>query len=182
MAAGAEAAALACEIQQKLAALVDPINGQPAVKRVYRAAEVYRGPYTEAAPDLIVGYAAVTAPRGRRPSARLRRTCSTPTPRPGVATIASITRWCRASCSATGAIEAENPRLMDIGPTVLDLFGVEVPGYMDGKALGVRIRIMRSRNKHSAVPAWSRSRSLELFGIKVPGYMDGKGLGVDESE
>jgi arylsulfatase A-like enzyme len=24
---------------------------------------------------------------------------------------------------------------MDIGPTVLDMFGVTVPGYMDGKAL-----------------------------------------------
>ena len=26
---------------------------------------------------------------------------------------------------------------MDIGPTVLDMFGVEVPKYMDGKALAV---------------------------------------------
>ena len=34
-------------------------------------------------------------------------------------------------------VESENPRLMDIGPTVLDLFGVAVPGYMDGKALSV---------------------------------------------
>ena len=34
-------------------------------------------------------------------------------------------------------IDAEHPRLMDIGPTVLDLFGVEVPSYMDGKPLAV---------------------------------------------
>jgi len=26
---------------------------------------------------------------------------------------------------------------MDMGPTVLDLFGVEVPSYMDGKPLAV---------------------------------------------
>jgi arylsulfatase A-like enzyme len=26
---------------------------------------------------------------------------------------------------------------MDVGPTVLDMFGVDVPGYMDGKALAV---------------------------------------------
>ena len=26
---------------------------------------------------------------------------------------------------------------MDIGPTVLDMFGVDVPKYMDGKALKV---------------------------------------------
>jgi arylsulfatase A-like enzyme len=26
---------------------------------------------------------------------------------------------------------------MDIGPTVLDMFGVEIPGYMDGRPLAV---------------------------------------------
>jgi hypothetical protein len=30
-------------------------------------------------------------------------------------------------------VETENTRLLDIGPTVLDLFGVGVPDYMDGK-------------------------------------------------
>ena len=34
-------------------------------------------------------------------------------------------------------IEADAPRLMDLGPTILDLFGVDVPGHMDGKALQV---------------------------------------------
>ncbi len=53
---GAEAAALGREIAAKLAALTDPADQQPAVKRVYQAAEVYRGPYADAAPDLIVGY------------------------------------------------------------------------------------------------------------------------------
>ena len=35
------------------------------------------------------------------------------------------------------AIDSDNPRLLDIGPTVLDMFGVAVPEYMDGKALAV---------------------------------------------
>ena len=34
-------------------------------------------------------------------------------------------------------VETEDPRLMDIGPTVLDMFGVEVPSYMDGRPLVV---------------------------------------------
>jgi arylsulfatase A-like enzyme len=38
---------------------------------------------------------------------------------------------------ANRPVETENPRLLDIGPTVLDLFGVPVPDYMDGKALAV---------------------------------------------
>ena len=29
--------------------------------------------------------------------------------------------------------------IMDIGPTVLDLFGIGVPAYCDGKALGIKI-------------------------------------------
>ena len=34
-------------------------------------------------------------------------------------------------------VENENPRLIDIGPTVLSMFGVAVPDYMDGKVLTV---------------------------------------------
>ena len=32
-------------------------------------------------------------------------------------------------------IDADKVNIMDIGPTVLDLFGVRVPAYCDGKAL-----------------------------------------------
>ncbi|HEY2147687.1 MAG TPA: hypothetical protein VGH32_07100, partial [Pirellulales bacterium] len=34
-------------------------------------------------------------------------------------------------------IETENPRLLDIAPTVLDLFGIPKPEHMDGKVLQV---------------------------------------------
>ena len=34
-------------------------------------------------------------------------------------------------------ISDERPRLIDIGPTVLDMFGVKVPAHMDGKPLSV---------------------------------------------
>jgi arylsulfatase A-like enzyme len=34
-------------------------------------------------------------------------------------------------CNRT--IEAASPRLLDVAPTVLDLFGVPIPDYMDGK-------------------------------------------------
>jgi bisphosphoglycerate-independent phosphoglycerate mutase (AlkP superfamily) len=35
------------------------------------------------------------------------------------------------------AIAAEQPRLLDIAPTVLDLFGVPVPEHMDGRVLSI---------------------------------------------
>jgi len=38
-------------------------------------------------------------------------------------------------CNRT--IDNEHPRLIDIGPTVLEMFGVDVPGSMDGRALTI---------------------------------------------
>jgi bisphosphoglycerate-independent phosphoglycerate mutase (AlkP superfamily) len=34
-------------------------------------------------------------------------------------------------------IQADNPRLLDVGPTILQMFGVDVPDHMDGKPLTV---------------------------------------------
>ncbi|MCP4455076.1 MAG: hypothetical protein GY809_26745, partial [Planctomycetes bacterium] len=34
-------------------------------------------------------------------------------------------------------IDGHTPHLMDMGPTILDMFGVKVPAYMDGKVLTV---------------------------------------------
>jgi predicted AlkP superfamily phosphohydrolase/phosphomutase len=137
VAPGGEADRLREEIAQRLAPLIDPDTGTKAIKRVYQATKAYRGPYKDQAPDLIVGYE-----RGYRVSweAAIGRTttevfhdnvkawsgdhCVDPSIVPGVL-------FCNRP------IETENPRLLDIGPTVLDLFGVAVPDYMDGKALMV---------------------------------------------
>ncbi len=137
VAAGEEADNLREEIALRLATLIDPKTGKKGIKRVFQAVKAYRGPYKEQAPDLIVGY-----DRGYRVSwdAAIGRTskdifsdnvkawsgdhCVDPSVVPGIL-------FCNRP------IESENPRLLDIGPTVLDLFGIEVPEYMDGKALTV---------------------------------------------
>ena len=137
VAPGAEAAALCREIAEKLAVLADPENHHSAVKRVYLASEVYHGPYTEAAPDLIVGYQ-----RGYRASWETAIGQVT-----GEVFHTNAKAWSGDHCVdhslvpgvlfCNRKIETEHPRLMDIGPTVLDMFGVAVPGYMDGKPLVV---------------------------------------------
>ncbi len=134
---GAEAAQLRKEIAEKLARLNDPERGQKAIKQVYNALKVYRGPYKTEAPDLIIGYN-----RGYRASwetaigqvtdkifhdntkAWSGDHCIDHTLVPGVL-------FCNRPVST------EHPRLMDIAPTVLDMFGVAVPAYMDGKPLAV---------------------------------------------
>lgn len=53
---GEEYEALINELTHKLLAVRDPKTGQQVVAKVYRTADVYTGPYTQQAPDLIVGY------------------------------------------------------------------------------------------------------------------------------
>jgi predicted AlkP superfamily phosphohydrolase/phosphomutase len=134
---GSEADRLRREIAQRLSALVDPETGSDAIKTVYQAPNVYVGPYRDRAPDLVVGYqhgyrASWETTIGRT-TAEVFHTnrkawsgdhCIDPSLVPGVL-------FCNRP------IETENPRLMDIGPTVLNLFGVPVPAYMDGKPLAV---------------------------------------------
>ncbi|MCK4997914.1 MAG: alkaline phosphatase family protein [Anaerohalosphaera sp.] len=134
---GQEADTLRDEIAEKLSALNDPAANEPAIKNVYNALKTYKGPYKNEAPDLIVGYN-----KGYRASwetavgqvteevfhpnlkAWSGDHCIDPTLVPGVL-------FCNRP------VTDDRTRLMDIGPTVLDMFGVEVPAYMDGKALKV---------------------------------------------
>ncbi len=58
---GDEADRLREEIARRLGTLLDPATGKPAIKHVYQAPKVYRGPYKDQAPDLIVGYARAIA-------------------------------------------------------------------------------------------------------------------------
>jgi len=132
---GAEAAQLRDEIAEKLTKLTDPDRKQAAVKQVYNALKVYNGPYKNDAPDLLVGYN-----RGYRASWETA--------------VGQVTdkifhdntkAWSGDHCIdhslvpgvlfCNRPIITEQPRLMDIGPTVLDMFGVAVPKYMDGRAL-----------------------------------------------
>jgi predicted AlkP superfamily phosphohydrolase/phosphomutase len=104
---------------------------------VYQAAKAYRGPYKDQAPDLIVGYASGyrvswDAAVGRTSRAVFHDNkkawsgdhCVDPSVVPGVL-------FCN------HAIHSEQPRLLDIAPTVLELFGVPVPEHMDGRALSI---------------------------------------------
>ncbi len=132
-----EAPKLRDEIAQKLQSLRDPHRDQPAVKRVYNAWTAYSGPYREDAPDLIVGYHA-----GYRASWETAVGKVT-----GQIFHDNRKAWSGDHCIdrslvpgvlfCNRMIDDERPGLMDIGPTVLDLFGVAVPAHMDGRPLTV---------------------------------------------
>jgi predicted AlkP superfamily phosphohydrolase/phosphomutase len=133
-----EADSLRDEIATKLTILTDSAKlNQPVIKQVYNAQRVYRGPYKDEAPDLIIGYN-----KGYRVSWETA--------------IGQVTdriyhentkAWSGDHCIdrslvpgvlfCNRPIETKEPRLMDIGPTILDMFGVAVPKYMDGRPLSV---------------------------------------------
>ncbi len=134
---GEEADNLRAELTEKLTGLADPETGQVAINHVYQASKVYRGPYKGDAPDLIVGYnegyrvsweAAVGQLTDQlfhdNTKAWSGDHCIDPPLVPGV-------------LLCNRRIETEHPRLIDVGPTVLEMFGVEVPKHMDGRPLAV---------------------------------------------
>lgn len=53
---GTEQQSLIEEIRKKLLAVTDPATTQRVIAKVHTAAEVYNGPHTKHAPDLIIGY------------------------------------------------------------------------------------------------------------------------------
>ncbi|KPK74420.1 MAG: nucleotide pyrophosphatase [Phycisphaerae bacterium SM23_30] len=133
----AEARQLRKELAEKLVQLHDPQRNQRVVKQVYNALKVYQGPYKTEAPDLLVGY-----------EVGYRASWETAIGQVTEKIIHdNVKAWSGDHCIDRSLVpgvlfcnrplDAEEPRLMDIGPTVLDMFGVEVPSHMDGRPLSV---------------------------------------------
>src|SRR5438477_1158536 len=122
--------ALCRELKANLTALRDPATGEPAIREVFLTRELHSGPYADAAPELLIGYhkgfrhswdcatgSVSTQVFTDNTKSWSGDHCVDPRLVPGVF-------WCNRS------IAREDPALIDLAPTVLDLFGIEVPPYM----------------------------------------------------
>jgi len=102
---------------------------------VYATDDLYKGPYLEAAPDLIVGYnegyrvswdSVVGRVTGRvmedNAKAWSGDHCVDPVLVPGV-------------LFANRTIAAEDPGIEDLAPTALELFGLRPPAWMEGSSV-----------------------------------------------
>jgi predicted AlkP superfamily phosphohydrolase/phosphomutase len=133
---GRAARALAREMADRLETLTDDGNGgRRAVNRVVLNDEIAAGPYRENSPELIVGFA-----EGYRASWDSAK---------GVVTggiFEDNTRaWSGDHCMDPSAvpgvyisnrrINTSSPRIWDIAPTALSLFGINPPKHMDGRSL-----------------------------------------------
>ena len=133
--AGAEAKGLKRELIAKLSGLADGDRGETAILRVYATDALYRGPYLDSAPDLIVGYnqgyrvsweSAVGQVTSRviedNTKAWSGDHAVDPALVPGV-------------LFSNRPIDRDDPGLEDLAPTALELFGLDCPSWMDGKPL-----------------------------------------------
>jgi predicted AlkP superfamily phosphohydrolase/phosphomutase len=134
VASGREADELKREIIAKLSALRDA-DGATPIRTVYETASLYRGPYLEAAPDFIVGYNDGYRCSWEGAVGKIEATVLTDNPK----------AWSGDHCVdpvlvpgvlfSNRKIGANDPGIEDMAPTALNLFGVQAPAWMEGKAL-----------------------------------------------
>ena len=136
VAPGREYESLRDEIVQKLEGLRDPETGARVILKVSKREEVYHGEYFDQAPDLIVGFnegyrVSWQTALGGIPSAVIEE---------------NRRKWSGDHCSvfpglipgiflSNRAISGDAPHIMDIAPTVLDLFDLPIPHEVDGRPL-----------------------------------------------
>ncbi len=132
---GEEAQRLKDELVARLSGLRDEERSYVGIREVFDTAKLYHGPYLREAPDLLVGF---------NEGYRTSWDCAT-----GMASGPvfedNVKAWSGDHivdprlvpgvffCSEP--IDAEDPGLVDIAPTVLRLFGLEPPAHMDGRPL-----------------------------------------------
>ena len=147
-----EANAMADELAEKLTGLVDPDMNAVCIQKCYASYKIYQGPYAEDAPDLIVGYSAGwraswDGVRGiadqtifdNNEKAWSGDHCIDPELVPGVLI----------SNRKLGAGERQS-NIADMAPTMLELFGIPSPKYMDGDSLLSKGATAAAKSKSSS--------------------------------
>jgi predicted AlkP superfamily phosphohydrolase/phosphomutase len=132
---GDEARALKRELIRELDGLKDEEKNAVSINKVFDRDELPSGPYKDNCPDLIVGYNEGYRISWDSVTGKVNNTlfednikawsgdhCIDPRIVPGIL-----------FCSKK--INTNNPSIMDIAPTALELFGLQVPSHMDGVAL-----------------------------------------------
>jgi len=130
-----EAGPLCAELVRKLEGLKDDALGTAAIKRVYEREKIYRGPYKENAPDLIIGYNSGYRASWDGVTGKIT----------GEVFEDNVKAWSGDHCIdpdcvpgvffSSRKLALDSPSIMDVAPTVLDLFGLRPPAHMDGRIL-----------------------------------------------
>ncbi|MCK4430618.1 MAG: alkaline phosphatase family protein, partial [Candidatus Aminicenantes bacterium] len=132
---GEKTKSLKNELINKLNGIKDDKSGKTAINKIFNRDKLPPGPYKENCPDLIVGYnegyrVSWDSVIGKVNSVVFEDNtkawsgdhCIDPRIVPGI-------------LLCNHKISTENPAIIDIAPTALELFGLKVPSHMDGRSL-----------------------------------------------
>ncbi|MCD6353292.1 MAG: alkaline phosphatase family protein [Proteobacteria bacterium] len=135
VAPGDESASLVDEIAKRLTGVKDPITGENVITHAYKPGQVYSGPQTKKAPDLILGY--------NRHYRSSWDTILGKYPRPEF--INNDDKWSGDHCMdniflpgvflCSKKFAAWQPALYDLTPSILNKFGIGKPKNMIGKSI-----------------------------------------------
>ncbi|MCX7975013.1 MAG: alkaline phosphatase family protein [Candidatus Aminicenantes bacterium] len=130
---GSEYEHLVRELANRLEAIVDPLTGKKPIYKAYITREIYKGPYLNQAPDIILGFnwgyrISWSSPLGKFPSEVLEF---------------NRQKWSGDHMGAAelipGILIANRkivhpaPSLTDVTATIFDLFGLQIPLEMKGR-------------------------------------------------
>ena len=135
VACGDETDRLVRELCRELTQLRNPRRGEQAIRQAVAREDVYHGPYTNVAPDVIVGY-----------NAGYRVSWDSAVGKCGPHVFAENTKaWSGDHCIHPSLVpgvlfsnlklRTDEANIIDLAPTALDLLGVTKPAYMDGESL-----------------------------------------------
>jgi predicted AlkP superfamily phosphohydrolase/phosphomutase len=112
------------EVREFLKSDRDPINGRPIIAEVYRGDELYQGDFVSHAPDLVIEYANFYDPDAAPVAAN-----------PHLEGGHTLDGIFLSSGPNIRSGKTEDASLMDLSPTILHIFGLEIPPDMDGHVL-----------------------------------------------
>lgn len=133
--ADADFPALKAEISGKLREIIDPASGSRAIREVYDSEKSYSGMYRSEAPDLIIG-----CERGYRVSwdsvtGKLEKEIFTDNTKAWSGDHHVDPALVPGILFSNRLFKAEAPSILDIAPTVLNIFGIPAPKYMEGAVI-----------------------------------------------
>jgi predicted AlkP superfamily phosphohydrolase/phosphomutase len=180
VAPGAEYEALRERIILDLPQLVDPQTGGQPIRRVWRREELFRGPFLERLPDLIVeaDYPDMFKPRGayRGPDAARQMTAAELAQRPITGCHRQDGIFIAWGPDVQRGARLADAALIDVAPTALHLLGQPIPVEMDGRVLAEALR--------PAAGLTVETTTLAALGFDTPsaevGYSDEEATYVEE--
>jgi predicted AlkP superfamily phosphohydrolase/phosphomutase len=128
-----EAAELKKEIRDKLKKVINPATGKEVLRDVFDADEIFNGPYRDSAPDLLLGYHEGYRVSWDSAIGRVTKDIIEDNTKSWSADHCVDPRIVPGIFFSNKRLKSERPSIVDLGATILQLFGITPPAYMDGR-------------------------------------------------